>query len=1255
MAMSKLNQIQTALKEIGDADFQKLADSYLNRLGYENINALGSVLGSSKTRVGTPDTFLRQENGKLVFAEHTTQEKGLLQKLHSDLENCLNESKTGIAVDEIEQIIFCHNSILSPEEEQSLINKGQENGIDIKIIGISGISFDLNQKYPGLAQDFLGISIDTGQILEKEDFIAKYGKNQLATPLDTVFCFRENELKQISDYLDNYSSVLLSGPPGVGKSRLALKALEDFKNTHNDYEVRCIYNLGPNLFDDLKVHFSQPGKFLILVDDANLISQFSYIIDLIQNQRDDQEIKIIITVRDYASDNILAASKPIGIIPQVILDPLTNNQIKELVQTLYDINNSLYLDRISRISGGNPRLAIMAAKLAVKHKTMESIQDVSSLYDEYYASLKDDLKDLEDEDVLKVAGIISFFRVIDRTNQELMETIKDVFEVNPDEFWDVTKRLHEYEVVDIYEKEVVKINDQVFSTYIFYLCFFKNRIIDFSILMDSFFPSQINRFRDAIYPCLDSFYFQRLKSVMFPHVKRTWEKLIMDKNHEDLYKLIEMFWFMLQTESLNYFSDYIEALEPCDCNIPEIDWSSKSTDTLSIFKLLGLFKNTDSESTFRIALGLAYDYAVKRPSEVTQLLHLLTETFGFGHKSHTRGYIIQTIIVDELLGKLQSGENLLFSALFIQVAKNYLHTHFMSHEPEGNALVIHKVDLLPVEAIFGLRAKIWSCLFLLYDLDYKNEVLSVLKHYSTEGYYVSKKEIIANDSHDVQDFIKCKLDPNDFKTCIVVHSYISKLQSYNIDYDSEIKEIFQNPTYDTYKLLSIDYFDKEEMSMQEFEEFKKEQIKQYTSQYNIADYENFFDHCLEIVKQLDTDHELYNINNGILQVFVSLYERDSSLFVKVIQQYVNSGEQFRFQQPSILVDKLIKICGSKKSLEMIEGADFPTKNSWLSSYYQVVPSEDITSETVKSLYKHYNEAKSYELPWYYDYLQKYVDHDNSVFVNITKIILDRSSNDPGFVRLLTMMFNRTNQNDIPIIKLFEGSLDIFEEAYLALSNSDKMADYDGSVLSQLFSADPNFIVKIINKVYADNKWPQRYDDMRDYAFLWKHDNCKSIMCLAIDRILEWEKERDHISGNYLERLFCIDENKGVPDEIVDKQDVFVAELIQLKCDDLDFMTLLFKPISYFEEGRRRKFISLFLEHNKNFEDFKHLPLEPDSWGYTGSAVPMIQKQIDYWESILQLCDSAELLKHKLKIENHIQSLQAWMEAEKKADFMEDKF
>jgi len=75
MAMSKINQIQRALKELEGGRFQNLGDSYLHHKGYQNLNPLGSVIGADKVRQGTPDTYARQKDGRLVFVEYTTNRK----------------------------------------------------------------------------------------------------------------------------------------------------------------------------------------------------------------------------------------------------------------------------------------------------------------------------------------------------------------------------------------------------------------------------------------------------------------------------------------------------------------------------------------------------------------------------------------------------------------------------------------------------------------------------------------------------------------------------------------------------------------------------------------------------------------------------------------------------------------------------------------------------------------------------------------------------------------------------------------------------------------------------------------------------------------------------------------------------------------------------------------------------------------------------------------------------------------------------
>ena len=362
--MSKINEIQNKLKGLNEGLFQKLADAYLHKKGYERVNSLGSVIGSDKVKKGTPDTLISLQNGKYVFAEHTTQQIGLYEKLTGDLMKCFDEEKTGIPIQKIEEMVFCHNSILTTEKENGLAEECQKHEVNLNIFGITAISYHLYQKYPGIARDFLGVEVDTGQIVLPDEFVARYSKNRLATRLDTTFHFREEEVKRVLQGLEESDLAIISGRAGVGKSRLALECCRRFKELHQEFKVRCIFNRGLDLFEDLRVHFLEPGSFLILVDDANRVTRFDYIIHLLQDQRgEDQRVKVIATVRNYAVEKIRNEAKSCGGFVEVELQPLEEKQIKELVEGEYGIKNQFFLNRIAEIAKGNPRLAIMAAEV----------------------------------------------------------------------------------------------------------------------------------------------------------------------------------------------------------------------------------------------------------------------------------------------------------------------------------------------------------------------------------------------------------------------------------------------------------------------------------------------------------------------------------------------------------------------------------------------------------------------------------------------------------------------------------------------------------------------------------------------------------------------------------------------------------------------------------------------------------------------------------------------------------------------------
>ena len=433
-----------------------------------------NCLKSNKV-VRTPDSLITSETGGFVFAEYTTDQTNLGEKIKRDIEKCLDEAKTGVPLDQIERIIFCFNGRLNAAEEHEIRELCAKQGIVVDLISGDAISFDLSAKFPGIARDYLGVKIDSGQILSPSDFVVSYGKSKLAAPLDLKFHFREKELSDALSELEGNDLVLLSGRPGVGKSRLALEVCEQFSSKHPEYTVKCVFGRNRELWDDLAVWFGDAGSYLIFVDDANRISHFEYIVELLTSSREGRDIRVVATVRDYALKQVEDAAAPLGAARVIELPSFSNDEIKGLIKEEYGILNHRYLDRITDIAGGNPRLAVMSAIIAKRENTLSSIHDVTSLYDSYFSNILNELdsrSSISTQRLIQVSAIVSFLKAVDRSHEESMAVICDSFNIDQDVFWSVANELHDFEILDMYENEVVRVSDQVLGTYLFYLAVF---------------------------------------------------------------------------------------------------------------------------------------------------------------------------------------------------------------------------------------------------------------------------------------------------------------------------------------------------------------------------------------------------------------------------------------------------------------------------------------------------------------------------------------------------------------------------------------------------------------------------------------------------------------------------------------------------------------------------------------------------------------------------------------------------------------
>ena len=1252
--MSKINQIQTKLTELDGGAFQKLADAYLHKKGYEQINSLGSVIGADKTRGGTPDTLVLLPNGKYVFAEHTTQQDGIYEKLKKDLDKCFNEAKTGIAVEKIDEVVICYTSTLKTSELDLLSDQCQKLGVNLNIFGIDTLSYDLYQKYPGIARDFLGIEVDTRQILTPDDFVTAYDKNAIATPLNTTFHFREEELAQVLQELEESNLVVVSGKPGVGKSRFVLECCDQFVAVHPQYQVRCIFLRGVDLFEDLRVYFSEPGSYLIFVDDANRVSKFEYFIQLLSDQREDQQIKVIATVRDYALEKVREVARPYPHWRDLELNPLKEEQIKQLVKDEYGIIHPLYSERIAEIAQGNPRLAIMAARLAKQENTLESISNVSSLYDEYYGSIRRDIEELGDENILKAAGIVAFFRTVDYSNKEMMGAIEEAFGIPQEVFWKAVRRLDGLELLDMYENEVVRTSDQVLATYFFYLAFFKERSLDFAALLNHFFPRLQYRLVDVLNPVLNTFDSMKIVEIMRPHVDRAWETYEKAGDEANLMHFMEVFWFLKQTDILLYVRDCISKIEPEPGDVSKLEIKpSSNLSSPSLLSTLGLFSYSSDENNLRNALDLLFKYLIKRQSELSQALYILTKQLGFEYDSWAYEFIKQQIVIDELWKKVNDGKDQVLSKLFLAVAEHYLQTQFDTTQLNGRSTFnIIKFELAPTTELIDLRRRIWKRVLQLYQIPiFQKEVLDLLHKYCLSGHQFSVNELIAQDAVEVITFIESTLDSSNYCHCIVVQDYLDHLENHQVAFSEELRDRFTNETYALSKVLLFDCGERNNLDLEyeEYEQRKRQQIEAHFTNYCFTDYKQFFEQCLEIQGETDRrNHNKYHFPSRVVEVLIALADRDGDLYVEVLEHYLNLGDPLKLNDLR-LVDRLMQIYGVEKAYKFLNKLDYPSRREWLFGFYRLLPQEEIKVECLAQIYELYRESAPDEMPQDLDFLLKYRSFDENVVVRVVEIILEKSAEDSNYLFALSFLFQPAMEVNKALPDLFKNHLDLLKKAYLAVLKTNR-PDRNGQIFTYILDLAPNFIFEYIDLIDKRKEQSHHFDDTRNYSFLWRRENYEEMMSQIVEYIYTQEQEGGVLP---LIKFFRLTADATDNALIEERQNSLLTKLMEKRHKDIEFIRFLFGAIPYFSGERRLQFISFFLEHNNNFEEFKKLPLERDTWSWQGSAVPMYQTRVKYFESLLQLLNTVDFLQHKQYVERYVHGLRESIEQEKKNNFRED--
>lgn len=463
--MSKIAEIENTLSQMNPARFQEFGDILITRI-YPNaaiFACVGSQFGKEKTTAGTPDTYIRNAH-QAIFVEYTTNVSSGITKIEDDINKCLVDINVGEFSNESLIIIFA-NFKISKEDQTYIVDYAKSKGHKCHVYDGQRIARLLLSNHKDLVM-FCGVPIDTGQIVGIDIFLKEYSNKggQFAIPLSAKFMFRENELARINEILKIRDIVLITGAPGVGKTSISIEAISRFCQSEKYYS-RCISYKEASLLSDLNSNLVNGENYVILVDDVNRVKDVGQIMAF-QNSCREGKIKIVLTVRNYAKDKIYDILADTSF-ETVDVDRMSDENIIDLVKLNRNINNDEYLKKIAAISCGNPRLAMMAATVAIKEQTLSSLSNLGKLFDSFYSNLFKKNATHEDRllyNSLTIASILGPFSI----DNKLLPSLYSVFNICSEDFQKAINRWVEMEYIDQYSNGYYKISEQNMGPYVFY-------------------------------------------------------------------------------------------------------------------------------------------------------------------------------------------------------------------------------------------------------------------------------------------------------------------------------------------------------------------------------------------------------------------------------------------------------------------------------------------------------------------------------------------------------------------------------------------------------------------------------------------------------------------------------------------------------------------------------------------------------------------------------------------------------------------
>lgn len=1210
----RLQLIEQKLLAIDGAGFQNLCDNYLSLREdeYSSLNRSGSQLGKKKTIVGTPDTFLRLTENKLAYVEYTTQASSIVSKVKEDIDKCLDKSKTKVDSNLIHKIIICLNSRLSVDEETQIQEYAKDKRISLELIGIDTLALEIISKYLLLAREYLGIALDTGQILPFDKFIQEYNNkaNQLSTPIDNIFFHRSTELEKIESVLSSKDLLILSGAPGVGKTKIGIEAVQHFKQKNPSFSSYVIAKKDVDIFEDLKIQLRPDKDYILLIDDANRqLPNLRQIFGIFKENRPGK-LKLIITVRNYALIDIKSSSIEFDS-ETIDIPKFTDEEIIDILKSdSFKIMNHRYQKKIVEIADGNPRLAIMGARIALERESKFLFGDVSDLFETYFSSFSMDFNLFGKPDLLKALGLVSFFFTIERENKKTVEKLLSIFDIDYYKFSEAIEELHKRELVEI-KYNHIRISEQVMATYFFYVVFIRDNYLSFEKLLFNYFDSHKFSFKEALYSSSHSFGYENVFSKINPSFDKYLE--VVRDNEDKFLVFIDLFWFNKPDETLAYFLINTNKIgEPenpvYNAHYETNDFVYEKEQTIDY---ISRFFRQQTES-FIPAIQLGFEYIRKRPEHLPEFVRRIRENLVFDEPDERYGYQRQDVFIQQLRENIVAKKKH-YSIVFFAIAETFLkHSHQMTHGGRNHSFSTYQYPIPSTSEIKKIRTNIWETLFLQID-DFRNEVIQTIDKYKPD-FRDRNSDILDFDLTFLIPFIKESFSPNSFYETYVVNRLISTLareeKIKNMSY-LELKPIFNTKQYRDYIKLDWNKFrDKDEYEFddwREYEKVKSDDLKENFTFNSDQEFDSFLTTIDNAQRIKERNHS--QIENSLEIILSENFIQNNDLGLSLLAAYLKKDYDIRALNKTISTIVNHSANYALKFWKLLDSWDNKNSTYWKLSFLERLPNEYVNDEYYNRLIMTIKSINSFA----YLYLDQYVKFSNesrNAVKEVMHIVHQKIKTESLNIRLSEYPFKDR-------LELLENDYLLIKESYFQqfeLAKSSASFDYQLKGFANINKAHREFLYDFFSHFYSV------YDVHRDnkslnISFIWNYPDRVS----EIEKVIDFLMDKDiyfGLGGHSVSLLF-----NDLDQSQLSTAFEFMKKVIKKNKINRSYIEVIFDTIRTNMQAYHDELFLYFLDVNKDVEFFKTIDWVGNPGVMMGDVI-WGELHAKRWEKVLAILNTS---------------------------------